>query len=187
MKPEFINMIDGDIARIDTEIKNGSPDSRWNLFRELDGRYQACIEHFYQGMWQSSHSGDKLFFPQLKNNPSYVIDNLKLIKSKLETFRFGMNAVSNTSMLTPQVNVNTTINISLTFDQARSNVENMDSLTNEQTQEALNKINELEEILKSTDSKKSKWEKAKPVLSWLANKSFELAKVILPLLLQIQQ
>lgn len=51
----------------------------------------------------------------------------------------------------------------------------------------LDKISEIEEVVKSKDSKKSKWEKVKPVLTWLADKSCDVGIALLPLLLKIGQ
>lgn len=185
MKKEFLEMINGDISRIDFEISEGDDKSRWILFRELDGRYQVCIKDFYRGMWQSSHSGDKLYFPQLRQNPEYVSDNLKLIRSKLETFRFQANSVNVPKLPTTQVNVNNNINISITFEEVREKIEDMTSLTDSETKEILDKINEIEAVINSNDKKKTKWEKVKPVLTWLADKSFDVGVAILPLLLKI--
>lgn len=185
IQKEFLKMINEDIARIEDEVSNGNDESRWNLFRELDGRYQVCIKDFYRGMWESSHSGDKLWFPQLKENPAYVLDNLKLVKSKLETFRFQANAINLPQLPATQVNVNNNINISITFEEVREKIEDMTSLTNEETEEILAKISEIEDVVKSSDKKKTKWEKVKPVLVWLADKSFDVGKELLPLLLKL--
>ena len=51
---------------------------------------------------------------------------------------------------------------------------------------ALEKVSEIESVVKGEGSKKSKWEKIKPILTWLADKSFDVAMTILPLLLQVQ-
>lgn len=185
IKKEFLEMITGDISRIDFEILGGDDESRWSLFRELDGRYQICIKDFYKGMWQSNRSGDILYFPQLKQNPEYVSDNLKLIKSKLETFRFQANSVNSPQLPATQVNVNNNINISVSFEEVREKIEDMTSLTDSETKEILDKINEIEEVINSNDKKKTKWEKVKPVLTWLADKSFDVGVAILPLLLKI--
>lgn len=185
MQKEFLEMIKEDIARIEDEVSNGNDESRWNLFRELDGRYQVCIKDYYRGMWESSHSGDKLWFPQLKEKPAYVLDNLKLVKSKLETFRFQANAINLPQLPATQVNVNNNINISITFEEVREKIEDMTSLTNEETKEILAKISEIEEVVKSNDKKKTKWEKVKPVLVWLADKSCDVGIALLPLLLKI--
>ena len=61
----------------------------------------------------------------------------------------------------------------------------MTSLTNEETEEVLAKISEIEEVVKSNDKKKTKWEKIKPVLVWLADKSLDIGTALLPLLLKI--
>lgn len=185
MQKEFLEMIKEDIARIEDEVSNGNDESRWNLFRELDGRYQVCIKDYYRGMWESSHSGDKLWFPQLKEKPAYVLDNLKLVNSKLETFRFQANAINLPQLPATQVNVNNNINISITFEEVREKIEDMTSLTNEETKEILAKISEIEEVVKSNDKKKTKWEKVKPVLVWLADKSCDVGTALLPLLLNI--
>ena len=63
----------------------------------------------------------------------------------------------------------------------------MTSLTDEQTQEILDKITELEEIISSNEKKKTKWEKAKSVLIWLADKSFDIVMALLPLFLKMQE
>ena len=62
----------------------------------------------------------------------------------------------------------------------------MTSLTDEQTQDILSKVNEIESVVNSGSSKKSKWEKIKPILIWLADKSFDVAMTVLPLLLKVQ-
>lgn len=187
MKPGFLQMIRNDIDRIDCEVRAGTDESRWVLFRELDGRYQTCVENFYRGMWQSSQSGERLYFPQLKREPSHVIDNLKLIKAKLETFCFGANAANNSQAPSTQVNLHNNTSVSISFEQASKQVEEMTSLTNEETEEILDKISEIQRVVESKDSKKSKWEQIKPVLKWLADKSYDLGKTILPLLLKIEQ
>ena len=63
----------------------------------------------------------------------------------------------------------------------------MTSLTDEETQEIKAKLDELEKIVNSKDKKKTKWEKAKSILVWLADKSFDVGITLLPLLLKIQE
>ena len=114
------------------------------------------------------------------------------MKPKLEAYALGWNVSKKSSpsrsTATPNVNVtvNNEININITFEQAREKVQDMTSLTDEQTQKILDKITELEEIINSKDKKKTKWEKAKSVLVWLADKSFDVGMILLPLLLKIQ-
>lgn len=60
------------------------------------------------------------------------------------------------------------------------------SLSEEQTIEVKQKIDEIESVVKSNDRKKNKWKKLKPVLLWLADKSVDIGTAVLPLLLKIQ-
>lgn len=158
------------------------------LHRYLDGKYQGCIAEWGKSMW--CYSKDNGFDYYLMGVDS-LIDNLNQMKPKLEAYALGWNASKKSSpsrVATPNVNVtvNNEINVNITFEQAREKVQDMTSLTDEQTQEILDKITELEEIINSKDKKKTKWEKAKSVLVWLADKSFDVGMTVLPLLLKIQ-
>lgn len=186
LQKEFLEMVEADIKRINDAIISGTDNSRWELFRELDGKYQVCIERFYDGMWLSVPNKNILHFPDLRKYPNYVTDNLKMVKSKLEVFRYQGNAVALPEVPATQVNVTTNVNVNITFEQVRAKIEDMTSLTDEQTKEALDKVSEIESVVKGEGSKKSKWEKIKPILTWLADKSFDVAVTILPLLLKIQ-
>ena len=182
----FLDMVRKDIQRIDETVCLHDNSKQWELFRELDGRYQACVRDWYRGMWQSTRDGTQLYFNVLKDHPNQVTDNLLLVKSKLETFQFQMNAVEVPDSPSTQVNVTTNVNVNITFEQVRAKIEDMTSLTDEQTKEALDKLSEIKSVVNGEGSKKSKWEKVKPVLVWLADKSFDLAMAMLPLLLKIQ-
>lgn len=185
MPVDFLKMVQNDIERIENNL-TATSEEQWCLFRELDGRYQACVKDWYKGMWESSNDGSRLYFNRLKGCQSELADNLRLIKSKLETYQYQMNAVSLPELPATQVNVTTNVGINITFEQVRSQVKEMTSLTEEQTQEVLEKINTIEETVKSKDSKKTKWEKVKPILKWIADKSCDVGIALLPLILQIQ-
>lgn len=183
---EFYDMVNQDIKRL-SESTHLSDEQRFQLHRELDGKYQACVRDWRAGFWASNET--TIYYNELLNCPDEVKDNLDMMKSKLETFRFQVNAIEQPQAPAQHINVttNTNFNLNITFDQARLQVKDMDSLTDAQTKDVLNRITEIEKIVQSTDSKKSKWEKVKPVLVWLADKSYDLAKTILPLILKIQE
>lgn len=185
MPKEFYDIVCGDIKRIE-ESTALSEQERFRLHRELDGKYQACIKDWRIGMWGTDKDSVTIYYGTLENSPDSVSDNLHMMKAKLEAFKFQMNAVSLPELPATQVNVTTNVSISVTFEQVRSQVEEMSSLTDEQTQEILEKINEIEEAVKSTGNKKTKWEKVKPVLKWLADKSCDVGIALLPLILKIQ-
>lgn len=189
MPKDFYDMVCVDIERL-SNTQNLSGDERLKLHREMDGKYQACIKKWYEGLWCTDKEATIIWYQSLGMSPDCVQENLEMMKAKLETYKYQMNAVqlpkpevSNSQV----VNVTNSVNVNVTFEQVRKEVEEMTSLTNEQTQEVLDKISEIEEVVKSKDSKKSKWEKVKPVLTWMADKSCDVGIALLPLLLKIGQ
>lgn len=120
-------------------------------------------------------------------------ENLLTMKPKLEAFMHGWNAIVRLARPAPvsvpdvNVTVNNNVTVNITFEQVREKIEDMTSLTDEQTKEALDKVSEIESVVNGEGSKKAKWEKIKPILTWLADKSFDVAMTILPLLLQVQK
>lgn len=181
----FLDMVSKDIERL-SNISNLSKEELLTLHREIDGRYQACIKNWYIGLWCVNREGTSLFYGQLYDCPTVIVQNLQMIKAKLETFQYQMNAIRLPEPASTQVNVTANLNVNVTFEQVRSQIEGMSSLTNEETTEILQKVSEIEDVVKSNDTKKSKWEKTKPVLKWLADKSCDVGIALLPLLMKIQ-
>lgn len=183
----FYEMVCADIERL-SNTQNLSGDERLKLHREMDGKYQACIKKWYEGLCCTDKESTIIWYQSLRMSPDSVQENLEMMKAKLETYKYQMNAVqlpkpevSNSQV----VNVTNSVNVNVTFEQVRKEVEEMTSLTNKDTEEILEKISEIEEVVKSKDSKKSKWEKVKPVLTWLADKSCDVGIALLPLLFKI--
>ena len=123
---------------------------------------------------------------------SSLLHNLQLMKAKLEGYAIGFERPKLRNYA-PQnsVNVNVSntneINVSVSFETVKEQIENMTSLTDKETEEILEKIKELEQIINSKEKKKNKWERAKSVLVWLADKSCDVGMALLPLLLKIQE
>lgn len=186
---EFKDFVRTDIKRIEKNLKeNISKDDLLSLHREIDGRYQSCVMNWNQGLncvYYLKDSSSVINYGMLEDRKEKIISNLSMMKSKLETYIFGMNAVSLPEPPSTTVNVTTSVNLNVTFEQVRSQIEDMTSLTYEQTKEILDKVAEIETAVNSIGTKKSKWEKIKPVLTWLADKSFDVAMTLLPLLLKI--
>ncbi len=183
MPKELLAMIDSDIKCI-TDSETYELEEKLKLFRELDGRYQSCIQNWNHGFWGWNPKANLLAYSLMESMPS-ITENLHMAKAKLETYRLGVNAVQLPNASSTNITVNNTVSVSVTFEQVRERIEDMTSLTNEQTQEILDKISEIEKVVNSTDKKKTKWEKIKPVLVWLADKSFDVGIAVLPLLLKI--
>ena len=190
---DFINQIALDLQRIDDAIGNGTHTERLKLHRELDARYQTCIKDWYLGLWGVVHrenSTTNVEYAYIDDSPMETQENLEMMRTKIETYhKYRVNSIEPVPSNQPmtQINVTTNLSVNITFEQARSTVTEMSSLTDEQTQEVLERIDEIERVLNTDASKKTKWEKIKPVLIWLADKSYDLGKTILPLLLKIQE
>ena len=187
---EFLEMVEHDIARIDQAVKSGSSTECWNLFREIDGRYQSCIMNWYNSMWQASTDGTKMFYARLQDKPNEVKENLQYAKAKLETYRFQMNAVAIPQL--PQANIsftnnnNNQVNIGITFEEARQQIDDMTALDNDQANELKSTINELEEISKEKSSRRDKWEKVKPIIAGVLKFGADAALIVLQTVLQMK-
>lgn len=188
MPKGFLDMVENDIKRIDESMDLTNAE-RVKLFKELDGRYQSCVSNWYRSMYGSNSAETYINYAYMEQKPEFTIDNLKIAKSKLETFRYGMNAISLPNTTTNQINIqnNNSIEINIAFDDVRSQVNDMTSLSEKETEELLQRIDKLEEIINSKDNKKTKWQKVAPILKWLADKSFDAAMIILPLILKLQE
>ena len=78
---------------------------------------------------------------------------------------------------------NNTINVS--FEKARETVNAMTSLPDEDIEEIQKRINELEKIVNSKESKSKKWSNAKDIIKWVADKGVDVGIALLPLVLKI--
>lgn len=184
---EFMLMLEKDIEDINNLLKNNNvvENDIQQLHVELDGKYQACIKDWGNSMYGFN---DKFGFAYSMLDKDSLIHNINIMKSKLTTYKYQVNAVPNIMPPTTNVTVNIDNNIDLKFtiELARSQIENNNSLTIKQTDEINKKINEIEQIIISKENKKAKWEKVKPILLWLADKSVDVGTAMLPLLLKIQ-
>ena len=186
-------VIKTDITKIKSAIQSNDEQLIKDLHIELDGKYSAYVPNWGHSMYGYI---DKHGFSYEYLDIDSLIHNLTLMKHSLEGFAMGLDRTTKKSYDTSKNNVSVTVNnkvendveisISITFEQARQQVENMTSLTDEQTKEILDKITDIENVGNGSGNKKSKWEKIKTILTWLADKSFDVGMTLLPLLLKIQ-
>ena len=177
-----------DIQKIEEALQSANISEMQSLHKYLDGKYQCCIADWGKSMY--GYINGHGFNYEWLNDEASLKDNLSTMKPKLEAFIHGWNTKGHPSNYARNsdvnVTVNTNVNVNITFEQAREKIENMTSLTDDQTKDALDKVSEIEAVVNGEGSKKFKWEKIKPILTWLADKSFDVAMTILPLLLQVQ-
>ena len=66
------------------------------------------------------------------------------------------------------------VDINISFSDVKKEIENMSALPDGEIEEILNKINELEKIVKSSERKSKKWENAKGIVKWIADKGVDV-------------
>lgn len=180
--------VKADKKRIDEALASNDEAMLKATHVDIDGKYGAYILDWGKSMYAY---GEELGFDYEWLSKDSLIHNLTLMKSRIEGYFLGFERQTNRTYApnnNVSVNVNNTneVNVSVSFEDVRKQIEDMTSLTDEQTQEALSKVSEIESVVNGTGSKKSKWEKVKPILIWLADKSFDVAMTILPLLIKVQ-
>lgn len=179
-----------DISKIEHLLltMTASEEQLKDLHIELDGKYQACIINWPLGL--RGYNKTYGFIYEDMDEDIFKF-NLQLMKSKLEGFKNGWNdsnKVVQNSDHTSDVNVtvNNNINVNITFTETKKKIEEMTALSREQTDEILEKINELENIYKENISRKNKWEKVKPIISFVMDKGADVAVAILTLIVQMK-
>lgn len=179
--------IERDIRKIDDVLQKAEPAEMEALHRYLDGKYQSGIMDWGHSMYGyiDGHGFSYEFL-----GADSLKDNLATMKPKLEGFIHGWNAKGKSSgyVRNPDVSVtvNNTVNISISFEETRQKIEDMTALSREQTDEILEKINELEDISKESSSRKTKWEKVKPIIAFALDKGADVAIAILSLVMQMR-
>lgn len=177
-----------DVDAINKVISDKKMDEYKSVHMMMDGKYGAYVPDWGKGMY--GYNPDFGFNYELIGESS-LEHNLILMSSKLQGHAMGLEQPRKTNyhpINKVNVSVNNTneVNITISFEQARQQIEDMTSLTDKEAEEILAKITELEEIINSKNKKRTKWEQAKGILIWLADKSCDVGMTLLPLLLKIQ-
>lgn len=132
-----------------------------------------------------------------KTNKDYIND-VTLIKSHLENYRANLKSglISNKeSGQTINVNASSNntnnnsnvININMSIDEVRKNIYDNTYLGDVEKDELLQKLNEIEKLQKSKESKSKKWSIAKEILSFILDKGADIAIMYIPQILKAIQ
>ena len=187
---DFRKMLKEDIDKLENVCNAGSEDEieKQNLYTAITARYHSYIPQLGSGL--HGYNSRIEFYEEV--NGESLNDNLKRLYHKLCTFDAlgcpGLNAVAEKSPNTVVTITNTNQNtntVAVSFETARETVNAMTSLPDEEIQDIQAKIDEIEEIVKSKDSKSNKWSKAKEIIKWIADKGVDVGIALLPLVLQI--
>lgn len=184
--------IDEDINSIKDVLNNKNIEEMLKVHKYMDSKYQSKINTW--GLSQYGWSDDLGFAYELIGE-SGISENLENMIGKLEGYKqdldlrayeiFNGKSSSGVKIYNNNKNSNSntnTITNTVNFNAVLQNIKDNESLTEEQTKEALQKLEELKTIYKSKDSKKTKWAKVKPIMIWLADKSVDVGIAFLPLI-----
>ena len=188
---KFKEMMSNDIGELQRILDNYDSVNEKEIQRiylSITAKYHPYVPQLGDGLYQ--YYAEQGFYEEVSG--SSLEHNLRNIYNKLLTFRSldypGLGAaVKNTPNTVVNItNSNENNNtISVTFDSVREKVNGMTSLPDEDIEEIQKRINELEEIVNSKDSKSKKWSKAKEVIKWVADKGVDVGIALLPLILKI--
>ncbi len=177
---DFINIINEDI-KICEDFKIGKyPVDIEDYHNLLKSKYAKIIHGFNEGLYNSFYDADH---SAKKAN----IENMrqKLVLFKAMGYENYITEKSDSITFNNTNQVNSTINIS--FTDVKKQVEDMTSLKDEEIDEIHSKIDELEKIINSSVRRTKKWDMAKDIIKWIADKSVDVGIALLPLILKIGQ
>lgn len=189
MKTEFSKMVDSDIIRCEN-ILSGDRDEEqvFELHLEMITKYPEYISNFGKSLY--NYSDQYGFNPEYSGFES-MIYNLKVMKNKLIAFKNHRYRNSSSVISDNSINIENNLRatqsqtMTITFEDVKRQIENMTALSERETEETLEKVDEMKDIIEGDENKKTKWQKIKPILLWLADKSVDVGMTLLPLLLKI--
>lgn len=187
---ERARVVRQDIAKIEEILgKDATDEELTDLHRYLDGKYQASIVDWGKSMYCFN---DNLGFLYNRLSKDAIICNLKLMRAKLEAFQCGWNKEAQkvhslgNSDVNVTVNNTNSVNLTVSFEEAKQKIDDMPGLTDSETEEIKSKIDELKDIDKEEIPKKKKWEKVKPILTFMLDKGADVAITIMSLIMQMK-
>lgn len=180
---DLYNVLDNDIKTCEQAIESKSPRVLFDLCNILYPKYLTIVAGINYGVVSTDDSTD------METN----LHNIKFIKEKLELFKALQEEHLEAERLKSQRisisnhNVNTNeITVDISFSDVREQIKEMSPLPESEIKEILLKLEELERIVSSDDRKSQKWEKAKDIIKWVADKGVDVGIALLPLFLQIK-
>lgn len=172
----------------DSDNKESSESEKLQLYKEITAKYHPYIPKLSDGLYcyiQAYGFYDDVFGEELNHNIILVYN--KMLSFKALGYPSLKDTVSQNAPIVQITNTNENkIDISVSFSDVRKEIEDMSALPDNEIDEILSKINDLEKIVKSSDRKSKKWDKAKDIVKWIADKGVDVGIALLPLLLQIK-
>lgn len=187
---KFKEMFSDDIEQVKNALENQSMNEaeKQQLYLSITAKYHPYVPQLGTGLYR--YIAEQGFYDEVTGDSLEY--NLRKIYNKLVTFRSlnypGLGAAITNAPNTVVTITNTNQNqntMTVSFDAVRDKVNNMTSLPDEDIEEIQNRIDEIEEIVNSKETKSKKWSKAKEIIKWIADKGVDVGIALLPLLLKI--
>lgn len=190
LSTNFTRMVDEDIQKCTAILSSSFDENEWkDLHVELTAKYSSHISDIGSDMYGFFAQGN--FFEIDSMDEDSLRHNLFVLKNKLIAFKnYGYKnrkLVSGDNGINIQnhLSATQTQTVNVSFETVKKQIEDMTGLSDAETEETLNKIDEIKAIVELKEPKKSKWQKIKPILTWLANKSVDVGIALLPLIMKI--
>lgn len=175
-------------AITDSENRETPELAKLQLYKDVTAKYHPYVSKLSDGLYDYVQA--YAFYDDVSGE--LLFHNLKQIYNKLLAFKsLGYpSLIESFPQSVPMVQITNTnenkVDINISFNDVRREIENMSALPDTEIEEILSKINELEKIVKSSERKSKKWENAKGIVKWIADKGVDVGIALLPLLLQIK-
>ena len=180
-----ITFVQSFIDRCEKVFEMADVESAKQLFNEIIGTFDSDIKNIKSGLDSFSEERRKAVFFGRPIQPINFVNDLKILKLKLEKLKIEleMPAKDKGPLISLTQVQNQTTNVQIDFDITVSAIEKIpdSSLSQEDKEILLGKLTSL----KGCSDKKTKWDKCKGILKWLADKSAEAAIAVLPYLISI--
>lgn len=186
---QFKEMLSEDIESLADAIDDKiNEQDKLQLYLSATAKYHPYVPQLGAGLF--GFSKNRGLYTQVTGKS--LDYNIQQIYNKLCAFRaLNYPGLGNVAENTPNTFVSITNNnenhntVSVTFESVRDAVGNMTSLPDEDIEEIKNKIDEIEAIVNSKESKSKKWSRAKEIVKWIADKGVDVGIALLPLILKI--
>lgn len=171
-----------DIKELDRIIKSENETEMKEEYNKLIAKYSKVIPDFSNSMdgYDIKHeyffevSGDSL-----KKNLKSIYEKMNTC-SNLNFVNINLKDDKEGPLLQITNNNQNSMEVNLTFEQLRQKTESITSVSDEEIDEIIEKINEIENICKSNERKTKKWEKVKIIIIWLMDKGVDVAIQLVP-------
>jgi hypothetical protein len=187
----FFYQISFDIGQCDEVILSNEADRAEKLVKLLVGVYSKHIDQIHSGLTlKNSDEGSRDYFSDLK----VLKAKLEILKTQVENNLYkpqGQNQsgfVINNSAVNKSSNnyaASKDANIAAYLENLRQEIRDNEFLSSDETNEILDRIDEIEQIAGDPETKKEKWLKLRQMMGWISTKGPDVGLKLMRLILVV--